>query len=95
MTFEKDEFDAWRDNPITQAVMKYVQELADRAKAEWIAASWEQGVVDPVLRADLYSRSQIASDLVNLNYEDIEDEDDKPKRDQSDRVQGGDPAKAG
>jgi hypothetical protein len=77
MTIEKEDFDAWRDNPITQAVMKRVSAIAEEAKQHWLAISWEGGSADPLILADLRAKATIANDLVNLKHEDIDDEEHK------------------
>lgn len=69
---DKDDFDAWRDNPITQAVFKEMGALGVRAKEAWLSASWDAGNLDPQLLADLRATAHTCEFLVNLDHGDIE-----------------------
>jgi hypothetical protein len=71
---EKEDFDAWRDNIVTQAVFAHVKALVEQAKEKWLHVSWEGGTADPLMLADLRARAEIASDLVALTFEDMKDE---------------------
>ena len=75
MTLEPEDFKAWLDNHVTERVWRYLKKQQAECKAAWLAASWEQGNCDPVLLADLRARAEILSDLANLEYEDIKDEE--------------------
>ncbi len=88
MKIEKEDFDTWRDNPITQEVFRHVTAIAERAKEKWLSVSWAGGNADPLMLADLRARAEIAGELASLEFEDIEDEE--RERHTSDRVQGAD-----
>lgn len=76
MTISKDDFDAWRANPITQAVFAWAQDHAAKAKERWDAASWEGGEADPVLLSELRTRAEVAQDFTDVELSDIQDEED-------------------
>lgn len=72
----KEDFAAWKDNPITQAVMAWVKAHAAESKKEWDAKSWEQGNPDPVLLAELRARAQVAEDFAAVELSDIQEDSD-------------------
>jgi hypothetical protein len=94
MQLEKDDFDAWRSDPVTVEVMRVVQRLADRAKEKWLEISWAGGSADPVMLADLRARAEIATDLFEMTFEDYTEktDDEKPERHSPDRIQSADSA---
>ncbi len=77
---EREDFDLWRDHPVTVHVFKELQKVADGAKSKWIDASWEVGESDPLLLADLRATARVVNDLITVSYEDIQDDssEDKP-----------------
>lgn len=75
MKIEPEDFKAWRDQPITEVVIKLMQKRSAQCKTAWLAASWDKNECDPLLLADLRAKEQILSDLANLSYEDIKDEE--------------------
>lgn len=75
MKIEPEDFRAWRDQPITEVVIKLMQKRSAECKTAWLTASWDKNECDPLLLADLRAKEQILSDLANLSYEDIKDED--------------------
>jgi hypothetical protein len=82
---EKDDFEAWRAHPITEAVSKALVLLAERNKQKWIDASWGGGIADPLVLADLKARAEMAQDLSELTFEELEQTlDDKPERNTAD-----------
>lgn len=82
MTFEKDDFDAWRAHPVTEAVNKALVILAERNKQKWIDTSWIGKVADPLVLADLKARYEVALDLSELSFEELSEviDDEKPER---------------
>ena len=67
----EEDFAAWLENPVTQAVLAAVAQLGSGAKQEWLEASWNGGTVDPVFLAGLKAKEQVARDLVEMTYEDF------------------------
>lgn len=72
MSIEKDDFDAWRDNAVTQAVFAALEGLAERAKKAWVTASWDRGENDPLLLADLRARAECMRDVTEITFEELE-----------------------
>jgi hypothetical protein len=42
----RDEFAAWRDDPVTRFVMRALERNADECREEWLRKSWEAGQAD-------------------------------------------------
>lgn len=72
MKLDAEEFEQWRSNPITQKVRKAARATAEEAKAAWISHSWENGICDPVMLADLRATARVAADFADLKFEDVE-----------------------
>lgn len=81
MKIEKEDFDQWLAHPVTEQVMRALEKLSEKSKEEWLKASWDGGIVDPLLLADLRARAQVVKDLTDLKLEDIQDDDEKSERD--------------
>jgi uncharacterized phage-associated protein len=81
LKIEKDDFEAWRDSPITQAVFAAFDKLGESAKDKWMAMSWGEGKPDPLQLADLRARAEVVEDFRKVTLADIEewldDKDDK------------------
>ena len=70
-TNSREDFDAWKDNSVTETVLAAVQAIADGARDEWLQASWQNDVIDPAFRAALKAKERLALDLVDMEYEDL------------------------
>ena len=70
---DREMFDEWLANPVTEHVLKHVGALAEQNKQQWIARSWDEGVCDLTELIDLKARAQAAKDLSELKYEDIDE----------------------
>ena len=68
----KEDFESWLENPVTEAVFASIKALGDGAKAEWVQASWGNGVLDPAVLSALKAKEQVTNDLVTMTYEDLE-----------------------
>ena len=69
-----EDFELWRANPVTEAVLGVLMRLADASKDRWLQASWTAPVaaVDPVLLTELRTRHQTYMDVVELTFEELE-----------------------
>ena len=76
MKIEKDDFDAWKDNPVTQEVFRVVAHIAEIAKEKWISDSWGKGEANALVLADLRARAEIAKDLTEMTFEEFTDHTD-------------------
>lgn len=78
---EREDFELWRDHPVTVHVFNELKKVADAAKDKWTASSWDQGAADPLLLADLRARAEVVNDLITVSYEDIDDSSNETKAD--------------
>jgi hypothetical protein len=76
---DKADFEIWLANSVTQHVFGILASKADEAKSKWLTASWGNGEASPLLLVDLRARAELLIDIVELEFEDIE-EDDEPER---------------
>lgn len=72
MKTSKEDFDLWRDHPVTEQVFRALESLGEEAKRVWLQASWGKGQCDPVLLADLRARAEVVNDLRELTFEQLE-----------------------
>lgn len=68
MKIDKDEYEAWREHPVSQAVFAELRELAENRKQLWITKSWETGDVDERALAMLRGQAEGFSFLPNADY---------------------------
>lgn len=90
MKIDRELFEEWLANPVTEHILAKVKETAEANKALWIQLSWEGGDADPRKLIELKARYETGLDLSDLKYEDIED--GEHERHPADRVQGADRA---
>jgi hypothetical protein len=64
-----EEFTRWRDDRVTQWVFRSFAMIADENKAEWITASWDNGVADPLFLAELRTRADAYRAIFETPYE--------------------------
>lgn len=74
MLFEKDEWDAWREHPVTTWFMdQFLAKEAEEAKQRFIEYAWGQRDVDPITHAAIFERAKVLNEMRSLIYEDMED----------------------
>lgn len=73
MKLDREDFEQWRANPVTEIVLAVFAKLGEQAKQKWIEESWGKGNVDPLVLADLRARSEVIEDFHDLKYEDMEE----------------------
>jgi len=71
---DREMFEEWLANPVTEHVLKRVGELAEQNKQKWIDRSWGQGICEPMELIDLKARAEAAKDLSEIEWSDIDDE---------------------
>ncbi len=76
---EKDEFEIWLANPVTEYLYEYLLRKADQFEQAWWAASWIRGDIRPELLADLRASASILRGITELEFEDIEEEDEQKR----------------
>ena len=67
----REDYDAWREHPVTEAVHEALKRKADGAKAAWLDASWDAGQVSPELLADLRATANICNDIRGLTFDEL------------------------
>lgn len=72
---DRESFEEWLAHPVTEHILKRVGELAEANKQKWIEQSWGSGVCDPMILTELKARAQAATDLSELTFEDVTDEE--------------------
>lgn len=72
MSITADDFSAWRDNPVTQAVFRALKVTAERNKEAWVQVSWEGGNADRMQLIGLKARADAYLDLATISYADLE-----------------------
>lgn len=72
MPFDKDEWEAWREHPLTYWFMEtYLAGKVAEAKQTFIEYAWGKREVDPIYHASLFERSQTLEQIKTLTYEDL------------------------
>jgi hypothetical protein len=66
-----EEFAAWREDPVTQIIVKSLNDMAEQNKAGWLAASWDRGEADQSMLTELKTRADAYRSLAELSYEDL------------------------
>lgn len=69
-TPSRDEFEAWRANPVTQFVLAGVKNVADAQAADWFEKAWGGGDLSELLRERLRTRAESFTELANITIED-------------------------
>ncbi len=91
MKITKDDFEAWRTSPITQAFLLVIATMANTAKEQWSTASWNnerlwRDNAAAELRAACRARAECAEDILHFRFE--EEEEDDAARYSAERIQG-------
>lgn len=66
----REQWESWQAHPTTQVVFQASLSMAEALKAEWMSASWEAGKSDPILLAELRTRSDAYRAISETTYED-------------------------
>lgn len=64
-----EEFQAWREHPVSQWVFQAVRTSAQAQKAAWDQAAWDSGKPDPLLLTELRTRADALNGLHETTYE--------------------------
>lgn len=68
---EAEEWDQWRNNPVTTWVMAALDKAASAQREGWIAATWDAGGCDPLLLATLRTRADAYRALSEIALDDV------------------------
>lgn len=66
---DPDEFDAWREHPVTRAVFAELRKIADDRRDLWAQQSWGAGVCDELLLATLRGQADGFAWLADASHE--------------------------
>lgn len=77
MSINKEEFQAWRDHPITQAYFEKIEAEAARTHSQWIDLAWRQGNLSEREYAYHVSRVDALGYMTSLEFEDIFEQEEK------------------
>lgn len=66
-----EEWAAWCDHPVTQWVAAAYEAQAARCREAWTAASWANGLADPLLLKELRTRADNFEAFTQSDYKDI------------------------
>jgi hypothetical protein len=87
---DRELFEEWLANPVTEHVLAKVRETAEANKTLWMSISWDGGKADQQTLVELKARYEAGLDLSELKYEDVSD--DESERDLPHGIQGADRA---
>lgn len=68
---DPEEYDAWKDHPVTKAVFAELTQMAEDRKLLWIARSWNAGECDPHKLAMLRGQAEAFAWLPGASYEQV------------------------
>ncbi len=74
MKIDRDDFEEWMANPMTQRLMAVCERWEHQAKTLWVNASWAGGQTDPVVLSRLRERARTLEQIRNITAEKIEEE---------------------
>lgn len=66
----EEEFEAWRDNPITRWVLEACKIASEAAKQSFVDSAWERGIVDEKALTELRTRADCYEGLAEASLED-------------------------
>lgn len=66
---DKDEWDQWKENPITRWVLQALETAAQHQEAAWREASWVKGEADALVLTELRTRADAYRALAEMDYE--------------------------
>ncbi len=73
MKIDREDFEAWKANPITEALMACCGVWADEAKQLWVRSSWEAGVNNDEDLWRLKGQAEVLRDMAAITAERIEE----------------------
>ena len=66
---QRDDFDAWQKDHVTQWVMRGIRKAMEAEKAEWMRQSWDGGKADQAQLIELRTRAEALGDLIENDFE--------------------------
>lgn len=66
----KEEFQVWCEHPCTSFVALAYKIMAELQKEDWVKASWDGGIVDPIKLTSCKTREDAYKSFLEASYED-------------------------
>lgn len=70
---EAEEWDQWRNNPVTTWVMAALKKSSEAQRRAWVDASWEGGIADPLLLNELRTRADAYAAMSEVTFEGLKE----------------------
>ncbi len=67
-----EDYEAWRDRPMTQWVMRAFRQIAEENKAAWVTASWESGDADEISLREMRARADAYMAMTEMSFDDLQ-----------------------
>ena len=64
-----DDFDRWREDAVTKFVFAAIRKGEEQQREKWMQSSWDAGISDPELLAELRIRADAYNALIETSYE--------------------------
>ena len=74
-----DEFQDWREHPITRWVFSAIERGVELNRQGWIEASWDKGRCDPLELCELRTRADAYRALIDTDYQTWSDLNEHPE----------------
>jgi hypothetical protein len=76
---DKADFEAWRADPITQALFQKLERIAENAKRSWLDISFAGNVerIDIALLSKLRAHRSLCLQILNMSNTDLENNEDR------------------
>lgn len=69
MAPHREDFARWLDDPVTRWVLRALEAGAEKQRAAWSQASWDNGHANPALLQELRVRADAYRAVAESNYE--------------------------
>lgn len=69
MAISRDDFNTWRENPVTEWVFKALETIEAAQKQHWLETSWDQKACEPTLLHELQVRADTARAIIDVSYD--------------------------
>lgn len=73
MKIDKEDFEAWKAHPITEALFRCFPVWAEDAKQLWVSASWEGGINKDSDLWRMKGQAEVLQELTSMTAERIEE----------------------
>lgn len=68
-TPSREDWEAWKENPVSQFLFLALRKAAARQQAEWLSQSWQAGKADPLALCELRTRADAYLALEETDHE--------------------------